>query len=90
MPLRRSSDTRSRRPGNLSRTLVGAVPNFGAVPNCRLLCRRVQPETRGSPTNFEPQGNRGGGSCVRELRRPHTDPKTGRKMRDEVTDEAVG
>lgn len=32
---------------------------------------------------------RGGGSGVREPRRPKPDPKTGRKMRDEVTDEAV-
>jgi hypothetical protein len=34
--------------------------------------------------------DRGGGSGVREPRRPKPDPKTGRKMRDEVTDEAVG
>jgi hypothetical protein len=33
---------------------------------------------------------RGGGSGVREPRRPTPDPKAGRKMRDEVTDEAVG
>lgn len=33
---------------------------------------------------------RGGGSGVREPRRPKPDPKTGRKMRDEMTDEAVG
>lgn len=33
---------------------------------------------------------RGGGSGVREPRRPKPDPKTGRKMRDEITDEAVG
>lgn len=32
---------------------------------------------------------RGGGSGVREPRRPKPDPKTGRKMRDEITDEAV-
>lgn len=34
--------------------------------------------------------DRGGGSGVREPRRPKPDPKTGRKMWDEVTDEAVG
>jgi hypothetical protein len=34
--------------------------------------------------------DRGGGSGVREPRRPKPDPKTGRKMRDEMTDEAVG
>lgn len=33
---------------------------------------------------------RGGGSGVREPRRPGPDPKTGRKLRDEVTGEAVG
>jgi transposase-like protein len=33
--------------------------------------------------------DRGGGSGVREPRRPKPDPKTGRKMWDEVTDEAV-
>ncbi|HVW44925.1 MAG TPA: PASTA domain-containing protein [Amycolatopsis sp.] len=33
---------------------------------------------------------RGGGSGVREPRRPKPDPKTGRKMRDEVTEETVG
>ncbi|GAB2965711.1 PASTA domain-containing protein [Amycolatopsis acidiphila] len=32
---------------------------------------------------------RGGGSGVREPRRPRPDPKSGRKMRDEVTDETV-
>jgi hypothetical protein len=34
--------------------------------------------------------DRQGGSGVREPRRPKPDPKTGRKMLDEVTDEAVG
>jgi hypothetical protein len=34
--------------------------------------------------------DRGGGSGVREPRRPKPDPKAGRKMWDEVTDEAVG
>jgi hypothetical protein len=34
--------------------------------------------------------DRDGGSGVREPRRPKPDPKTGRKMWDEVTDEAVG
>jgi hypothetical protein len=34
--------------------------------------------------------DREGGSGVREPRRPKPDPKTGRKMWDEVTDEAVG
>ena len=33
---------------------------------------------------------RGGGSGVREPRRPKPDPKTGRKMHDEVTGETVG
>ncbi|MTD55789.1 PASTA domain-containing protein [Amycolatopsis pithecellobii] len=33
--------------------------------------------------------NGGGGSGVREPRRPKPDPKTGRKMRDELTDETV-
>jgi hypothetical protein len=33
--------------------------------------------------------DRGGGSGVREPRRPKPDPKTGRKMREERTDEAV-
>lgn len=33
---------------------------------------------------------RGGGSGVREPRRPKPDPKTAQKMRDEATDEAVG
>jgi hypothetical protein len=33
---------------------------------------------------------RGGGSGVREPRRPKPDPKTGRKIRDEVTGETVG
>jgi hypothetical protein len=33
---------------------------------------------------------RDGGSGVREPRRPKPDPKTGRKMRDEVTGETVG
>jgi hypothetical protein len=32
----------------------------------------------------------GGGSGVREPRRPRPDPKEGRKVRDEVTDETVG
>jgi len=34
--------------------------------------------------------DRNGGAGVREPRRPKPDPKTGRKMWDEVTDEAVG
>jgi hypothetical protein len=34
--------------------------------------------------------DRGGGSGVREPRLPKPDPKTQRKMWDEVTDEAVG
>ncbi len=34
--------------------------------------------------------DRGGGAGVREPRRPKPDPKIGRKMWDEVTDEAVG
>lgn len=34
--------------------------------------------------------DRGGGTGVREPRRPHPEPRAGRAMRDEVTDEAVG
>ncbi|NKQ51546.1 PASTA domain-containing protein [Amycolatopsis sp. K13G38] len=33
--------------------------------------------------------DRSGGSGVREPRRPKPDPKTGRKLRDEITDDAV-
>jgi hypothetical protein len=33
---------------------------------------------------------RGGGSGVREPRRPKPDPRAARAMRDEVSDEAVG
>ena len=34
--------------------------------------------------------DRGGGTGVREPRRPHPEPRAGHAMRDEITDEAVG
>ncbi|WP_236796942.1 PASTA domain-containing protein [Amycolatopsis sp. GM8] len=43
----------------------------------------------GSPVTVWLSGGGGGGSGVREPRRPKPDPKTGRKMRDEMTDETV-
>jgi hypothetical protein len=75
---------------------MGPDPDTPALDTLRQLDSVVTDQSPESGAQVPPGSpvtlwlDSGGGTGVREPRRPKPDPDTGRKMRDEITDEAVG